>query len=71
MIPTFKGRSGLPFLSRGTTGILWLLERTVCAFNLFGLASLWFSGAREGATVLEDVLLLLIITGGTSPRVEG
>jgi len=70
MIPTFRGSNGLPFLSRGTTGILWLLERTVCAFNLFGLASLWFSGARGGATVLEAVLPLLAV-GGTSPKIDG
>lgn len=55
MMPTLRGKRGRPFLSRGTVGMLKLLEVTVCAFNRFGLAWRWMSEGREADVADEAV----------------
>lgn len=55
MMPTVSGRRGRPFLSRGTVGMLKLLEVTVCALRRFGLACRWISDGRDADVAGDPV----------------
>ncbi len=58
MMPTLRGRMGLPFRSRGTVGMLKLFVVTVCAFKRFGLVCRWIS---EGLELADDVRSVICI----------